>query len=125
MLYYSLQRWTLLSPPDTSTPEHCFHFGSASSFLLELFSLLFYSSMLSTYQPGELIFQCHISLSFHTVHGVFKVRMLKLFVIPFSVDYILSELSTMTCPSWVALCGMVHIELDKAVIHAVILFHFL
>ena len=47
-------------------------------------SLLFYSSILGTYQPGEFIFQCHISLSFHTVHGVLKARMLKLFAIPFS-----------------------------------------
>ena len=44
---------------------------------------------------------------------------------PYPVDHVLSELSAMTCPSWVALLGMVHsfIELfnplchDKAVIH--------
>ena len=33
---------------------------------------------------------------FHTVHGVLKARILKWFVIPFSRDHILSELSTMT-----------------------------
>jgi len=32
----SLQHWTLLSPPDTSTAERHFHFGSATSFFLEL-----------------------------------------------------------------------------------------
>ena len=34
------------------------------------------------------------------------------------VDRVLSELSTMTCSSWVALLGMAHsfIELDKAVV---------
>ena len=37
MHYCSLQHWTLLSPPDTSTAGHCFHFGSASEFLLELY----------------------------------------------------------------------------------------
>ena len=37
MQYYSLQNRTLLSPPDTSTTECPFHFGSASSFFLELF----------------------------------------------------------------------------------------
>ena len=41
--------------------------------------------------------------------------------LPFSspVDHILSELSTMTHPSWVALHGMAHsfIELEKAVFH--------
>ena len=35
------------------------------------------------------------------------------------VDHVLSELSTMIRPSWVALQGMAHsfIELDKAVVH--------
>ena len=32
-----MEHRTLLSPPDTSTTGRCFHFGSASSFLLELF----------------------------------------------------------------------------------------
>ena len=38
---------------------------------------------------------------------------------PSPVDHTLSELSTMTHASWVALHGMAHgfIELDKAVIH--------
>ena len=40
---------------------------------------------------------------------------------PSPVDHILSELSTMTRPSWVALHGMVHsiTELDKAVVHVI------
>ena len=40
---------------------------------------------------------------------------------PSPVDHVLSELSTMTCPSWVALHDMAHsfIELDKAVIHVI------
>ena len=33
---------------------------------------------MDTYQPGEFIFQCHILLSFHTVHGILKARILKL-----------------------------------------------
>ena len=47
--------------------------------------------------------------------------MLKWFAIPPPLDHVLSELSTMTCPSWVALHGMAHsfIELDKAVVHGV------
>ena len=38
---------------------------------------------------------------------------------PSLVDHILSELSTMTRPSWVALHGMAHsfIELDVALVH--------
>ena len=37
------------------------------------------------------------------------------------MDHILSELSTMTCSSWVALHGMAHtlIELDKAVVRVI------
>ena len=37
------------------------------------------------------------------------------------MDHILSELYTMTRPSWVALHGMAHIfiELDKAVVHVI------
>ena len=43
------------------------------------------------------------------------------------VDHVLSELSTMTHLSWVALQGMAHsfIELDKAVIHVIRLVSFL
>ena len=43
------------------------------------------------------------------------------------VDHILSDLSTMTRPSWVAPHGMAHsfIELDKAVVHVLSLINFL
>ena len=46
---------------------------------------------------------------------------------PSPVDHILSELSTMTRPSWVALHSMAHsfIELDKAVVHVISLISFL
>ena len=41
---------------------------------------------------------------------------------PFPVEQALSELSTMTHPSWVALQSMAHsfTELDKAVVHVII-----
>ena len=57
-----------------------------------------------------------------TIHGVLKAR---IFLSP--VDHVLSELSIMTHPSWVALHGMAHsfIGLDKAVIHVIILVIFL
>ena len=49
--------------------------------------------------------------------------------LPFSspVDHILSELSTITHPSWVALCYMTHsfIELEKAMVHVIRLDSFL
>ena len=46
---------------------------------------------------------------------------------PSPVDHMLSELSTMTHPSWVALHGVAHsfIVLDKAVAHVVRLVSFL
>ena len=49
--------------------------------------------------------------------------------LPFSspVDHVLSELSTITCPSWVALHDKAHssFELDKAVVHVISLISFL
>ena len=90
-------------------------------------SPLISSSILGTYQPGEFIFQCPIFLLFHTVHGVLKAGILKWFAVAYPVDHILSELSTMTHPSWVALHSMAHsfIELDKAVVHVIRLVSFL
>ena len=59
------------------------------SLLLHLFILsgvispLFSRSILGTYLPVDFIFQCHIFLPFHTVHGIPEARILKLFAIPF------------------------------------------
>ena len=94
---------------------------------LHLFTLsgvvspLFSSSILGTYPPGEFLFHCLIFLPFHTVCGVLKARILKSFAIPFSSGPHLSELSTMTNLSWVALHGMAHsfIKLEKAVVHVI------
>ena len=43
------------------------------------------------------------------------------------MDHVLSDISTVTCLSWVALLGVAHsfIELDKAVIHVIRLVSFL
>ena len=93
--------------------------------LSRVISALFSSTISDTYWPGEFIFQCPIFLSFHTVHGLLKARILKWFA--FLQWTTLSELSTITCPSWVALQGMTHsfIELDKAVVHVISLVSFL
>ena len=69
-------------------------------------ALLISSSILGTYPPAEFLFQYRIILPFCTVHVVLKARILKWFTIPPPVDHILSDLSTMTCPSWVAPHGM-------------------
>ena len=124
--YCSLQHWTLL-------PSRHIHNWALFLLWLCLFILsgliypLFSSSILGTYQSGEFISQCPIFLPFHTVHGVLKARMVKWFAIPSPLHHVLSELSTMTCPSWVALHGMAHsfIDLDKAVVHVTSLVSFL
>ena len=84
-------------------------------------SSLISSSILGTYRPREFIFQCPIFLPLHSVHGVFKARILQRFAILSLVDHILSELSTKTRVSWVVLHSMAHsiIELDKAVGHVI------
>ena len=80
-------------------------------------SPLISSSILGTYWPGEFLFQYPIILPFHTVHGVLKARILKWFAFSSPVDHILSDLSTMTCLSWVAPQAWLNfIELDKAVV---------
>ena len=84
MQYCSLQHRTLLLSPDTSTTGYCFCYGSIPSFFLELFLHWSPNSILSTYWPGEFLFQYPIILPFHTVHGVLKARTLKWFAIPFS-----------------------------------------
>ena len=122
MQYCSLQHQTLLSPPDTSTTGHCFHFDSAPSLLLELFLHSSLVAHLGTYQPGEFIFQCHIFLPFHIVHGVLKKRMLKGLAIPFcsGARFVRALHHDPSAP--VALHGMARtfLELDKAVIHVLI-----
>ena len=119
MQYCSLQHWTLLPSPVPSTTECCFHFGSVSSFFLELF---LHWSPVAYWAPTSLG-----SSSFSVISFCLFILFIQFsrqqywssLPFPSLVDYILSELSTMTCLSWVALHGMAHsfIELDKAVVH--------
>ena len=127
MQYCSLKHQTLFPSPNTSTTACCFCFGSASSFLLELF---LHSSPVPYWAPTNLGSSSFSVLSFClfiTVHGVLKARIVRWFAIPFSSGPHLSELSTMTHLSWVALHSMSNnfIELDKAVIHVISLVSFL
>jgi len=122
-----LEYMTLLPSWVTSTTGCCFCFGSISSFFLELF---LYSSPIAYWAPTNLGSSSFTVLSF---------CLFILFIafsrqgywnglpFPFSVDHILSELSTMTHPSWVALHGLAHsfIELEKTVVHVISLFSFL
>ena len=125
MQYCSLQHCTLLSSPIISMSGHCFGFGFISCFFLGAISPLFSRSILGTYRPGEFIFQCSIFLPFHTFMGFSRQEYGSRLPLPSPVDHIFSEVSIMTHPSWVALHGMTHSELDKAVIHVVSLVSFL
>ena len=125
--YCSLQHWTLLSPPDTSTTGRCFLFGPASSFLLELF-LCF--SPVVYWAPTDLGSSSFSVISFCLfILAMGFSRQESWSGLPFRspVDHVLSELSTVTCLSWVALHGTVHsfIELGEAVVHVIRLVSFL
>ena len=117
MQYYSLQHQTLLPSPVTSTTWCCFCFGSVSSFFLESF---LHWSPVAYWAPtnlGSSSFSVIIFLPFHIVHGVLKARIWSGLPFPSPVNHILSDLFTMTRPSWVApQVWLSFIELDKAVV---------
>ena len=104
--YCSFQLWTTLLPPDISTTECNFHFGPATSFFLELLvncPPLFPSSILDTFQPGRGSSFGVICLSlFILFMGFSRQEYWSGLPFPPPVDHIVSELCTLTCPSWVA-----------------------
>ena len=112
MQYFSLQHWTLLSPPDTFTSGHCFHFGSASSFLLELF---LHSSPVAYWAPTDLGSSSFSVLSFcHFIlfMGFSKQECWSGLPFPSPVDHVLSELSTMThLSTWLSYMAQLTISL--------------
>ena len=101
---------------------HCFyhqshpHLGIVFAFLhpLILFGVvspLISSSILCTYWPREFPFQYPFILHFHTVHGVLKARILKLFAIPFSsgphsVIPLHHDPAILGCSSWHGLVSL-------------------
>ena len=101
--YCSLQHWTLFPSPVTSTTGHCFHFGSASSFFLELF---LHPSPVAYWELNDLGSSSFGVLSFCLFILFMGFSRQKYWIglpSPSPVDHILSELSTMTRPSWVGL----------------------
>ena len=90
-------------------------------------SPLISSSILGTNRPGAFFFQCPIFCLFILFMGFSRQEYWSGLPFPSPVDHVLSELFTMTCPSWVALHGMAHsfIELDKAVVCVIRLASFL
>ena len=126
MQYCSLQHWTLLPSPVTSTTRCCFCFGSTSSFFLELFLYSFPVAYWAPTELGSSSFSVIPFCLFILFMGLSRQEYWSGLPFPSPVDHVLSELSAMTHPSWVALRGMAHsfIELDKAVVHVISLVSF-
>ena len=127
MQYCCLQHRTLLLSPVTSTAGCCFCFGSVSSLFLELF---LYWSPVAYWAPtnlGSLSFSVLSFYLFILFMGFSRQEYWSGLSFPSPVDHVLSELSTMTHPFWVALHSMGHsfIELDKAVVRVIRLVIFL
>ena len=122
MQYYSLQHPTLLPSPITSTARHCFCLGAISSFFLEL---VLYSSPVA-YRATTDLESSSFSILFILFMGSHG-KNTEMVCYSFYRDHTLSENSTMTHMSLVALRGMAHnfIELDKAVVHLISLISFL
>ena len=99
MQYCSLQHWTLLISPVTSTTGYCFCFDSIPSFFLELF---LYWSPLAYWAPTDLGSSSFSILSICLFLLFMGQEFWSDFPLPCPVDHILSDLSTMTRPSWVA-----------------------
>ena len=121
MQYYSLQHWTLLLSPVTSTTGCCFCFISISSFFLDLF---LHWSPVAYWAPtnlGSSSFRVLSFCLFILFMGFSRQESWSGLPFPSPVDHVLSDLSTMTHLSWVALHGMAHgfVELNKAVIHMI------
>ena len=114
MQYCSLQHQTLLLSTVTSTAGY-FLLWLHPFILSGVISPLISSSILGTYPPGEFILQCHLFAFSYCSWGSHGKNWSGL-PFPSPVDHILSELLTVTRPSWVALHGMAHyfIKLDKA-----------
>ena len=117
MQYCSLQHQTLLLSPVTSTAGCCYCFGSVSSIFLELF---LHWSTVAFWAPtnlGSSSFRVPSFCLFILFMGFSRQEYWSGLPFHSLVDHILSEHSTMTHLSWVALQGMAHsfIELDKAV----------
>ena len=125
--FCSLQHQALFPSPVPSTTGYCLCFGSVSSFFLELF---LHSSPEAYWAPTDLGSSSFSVLSFCLFMlfiGFSRQEYWSGLPFPSPGDHILSESTTMTGLSWVALQGMAHsfIELDKAVVHVISLVSFL
>ena len=119
MQYCSLQHRILLLSPVTSTTGYCFCFGSIPPFFLELF---LHWSPVACWAPTDLGSSPFSILSFCLFilfMGFSRQECWSGLPFPSPLDYILSDLSTMSRPSWVApRACLSFIELGKAVVLA-------
>ena len=117
MWYCSLQHRTLLPSPVASTAGCCLYFGSISSVFLELF---LHWSPVAYWAPtvlGSFSFNILSFCLFLLFMGFSRQEYWSGLPFPSPVDHILSNLSTMTRPSWVApRAWLSFLELDKAVV---------
>ena len=123
--YCYLQHWTLLSSPGTSTT------GIVSTLSQPLQPFWSYFSCLVSYWAptnlGSSSFSVVSFCLFILFMGFSRKECWSGLPLPSPVDHILSKLSSMTHPSWMALHCLAHsfIELDKALIHRICLVSFL
>ena len=114
--YFSLQHRTLLLSPVTSTAGYSFCFGSIPSFFLELFLHWFPVAYWAPTDPGSFSFSILSFCLFILFMGFSRQEYWSGLPFPSPVDHILSDLSTMTRPSWVApRAWLSFIELDKLI----------
>ena len=102
MHYSSLQQWTLLLSPFTSTTGYCFCFGSMPSFFLQLFLHWSPVAYWAPTIPGSSPFSVLSFFLFILFMGFSRQEYWSGLPFPSPVDHILSDLSTTTLPSWVA-----------------------
>ena len=102
--YCYLQHQTLFPSPVVPTTECCFCFDSASSFFLGLFLYSYWAPTNLRSSSFNVISFCLFILFL----GFSRQEYWSGLPFPSPVDHVLSELSIMTCPSWVALRGMAH-----------------
>ena len=126
MQYCSLQHWTLLPLPVTSTTGRCFCFGSVSSFFLVLF---LHSSPEAYWAPTELGSSVSVSYLFAFSYCSWGSQGKNTEVVCHSLLHGPHFVRTVHQDTsiWVALQGMAHsfIELDRVVIHVINLISFL
>ena len=123
MQYCSLQHRTLLLSPVTSTAGFYFCFSSIPSLFLGLF---LHWSPVAYWAPTDLGSSSFSILSFCLFMGFSRQEYWSGLPFPSPVDHILSDLSTMTRPSWVAPQALLSfIELDQAVVCVIRLTSFL